>query len=178
MTSYVVVYARGLQADGSPCPEGKMRCDLGLKIAQGIPDSIIVLGAGIPEYAQRNGASSLSESMAVYLVNNGWSLEKILINPKGYETVGETSAVIEAIDDFDEGGPIIAVSSWYHVFRIWIIWLIFGALVQTKSVKHRIGVLTFLKSIAAVFYSSWIAMNWNEKMAARVRKHIIKRYSK
>ena len=176
MRSYVVVYARGLKSDGSVCDEGRLRCDLGLEMAKAIPNSFIVLGAGIPEYAELNYVSSLAEAMAIYFANNGWPREKILINPKGYETVGETIAAYEAIKKSGKG-PITVVSSWYHVFRIWLIWIFrFGIFVKVRNVKHKVDISTLVKSVIAVFYSSCIAIIWNDRVASRVRKRIIKKY--
>lgn len=175
MPAYVVVYARGLKSDGSVCDEGKLRCDLGLEVARSIPNSIIVLGAGIPEYARQNHVSSLAEAMELYFIKNGWSPGKILVNAEGYETVGETIAAYEAIKESGKG-PITIVSSRYHVLRIWLIWIFrFGIFVKVRNVKHKIDIGTAIRSVIAVFYSSWIAIIWNEREAAKVRKRIIRK---
>src|ERR1700722_16189900 len=117
-----------------PCPDARGRCDAAIKVACK-KNGTIVLGVGL-----RPGDKELlfSEAMMKYLTSKGWPKEKIIVNPAGWSTVYETKAMYEAIKKAGDG-KIIAVSAWYHIIRVWLIW----AIVCKRFVGLRVSWRTY-----------------------------------
>ena len=118
---YIIIYSSGF-ARKHINDSTQKRCDLALQLARGFADPIFLLGAGLAEYGYTHGGfSSLADDMTHYLEGKGISKDRIVTNPIGYDTVGETAAAIEVMK-LEGEAPVIAVSSWYHIPRIFIIW--------------------------------------------------------
>lgn len=165
--NYVVPYACGFDQDDLPDRIGKLRCDAALKIAQKIPDAVILLGAAMPEYS-RSKSVTLASAMARYLMTKGWPREKIFINAKGYEMVSETVAIGELIETLGPG-KIIIVNSWHHVPRIKLVWrILFGKGVKSRAVGHKVklSVSTIIKFALVPFYSAWKAWQWRSQQSS------------
>ena len=149
--TYIVPYASGFGKKKYVDPTAKARCDTALKVAHKEENAIFVLGAGLSELGYTHyGRSSLAEEMAKYLKSKDWPAEKIITNPLGYDTVGETAAAIEVIRLMGEG-KIIAVTSWFHKFRVYLIWRIgFRRKVKVISAPALVGLKTVLGEIIKV----------------------------
>jgi vancomycin permeability regulator SanA len=64
--------------------------------------------------------------MRAYLVKKGWPAEQIKMDPRGYNSISDT---VYALGLVEGGDKVIAVTAWYHAFRVWLIWLRLGRLV-------------------------------------------------
>lgn len=169
---YVIPYAGGINNDGGVDEETKRRCDYALIIAKEEIDAVIVLGSGLQELAQMRNVNSFAAAMENYLIEKGWPQEKIVSNAQGYETVGETAAALELVNGLG-GGKIIAVSTWDHLPRIWLIWFFgFGRLIKLQAVWHPITLRNWLRDILAIPFSLTLAIAWNP-WVARTTKHLI-----
>ena len=122
--TYIIPYAAGFGRGKSFIDStARKRCDKALEVAHRYDGAIFVLGAGISAVGLRRHHASLADEMAKYLESNGWPREKIITNPLGYDTVGETAAAIEAIELSGRGEhTAIAVTSWYHALRVFLVW--------------------------------------------------------
>lgn len=122
--TYIVTYAAGFGRGKSFIDStARKRCDKALEVARRYENVIFVLGAGISAVGLRRHHASLADEMAKYFESKGWPRERIITNPLGYDTVSETAAAIEAIElSSKEPAAIIAVTSWYHVPRVFAIW--------------------------------------------------------
>ncbi len=118
MTTFVVVYASRIE-NGLPCPDACGRCDVAITVARE-KNAFIVIGVGSPPNESHR---LFSQAMVRYLVEHGWPEYRIIINPVGWSTINESKAAYEAIKHAGDGA-IIVVSAWYHIFRVWLIWLL------------------------------------------------------
>jgi hypothetical protein len=131
--TFIVPYASRIE-NGLPCPDARGRCDAAIKIARKTKGAI-VLGVGSPNGEQ---PSPYSEAMSKYLIEQGWPKERIIVNSTGFGTIGESRAAYETI--MREGdGEIIAVSAWYHIIRVWLIW----AITRKRLVRVRASWKTY-----------------------------------
>ena len=130
--TFVVVYSSRIE-NGLPCPDAQSRCEVAIRKALA-EDGVIVLGAG----GVRARGRQYSQVMRGYLVNRGWPEDRILVNAAGFGSVAESQAAYDAIKAAG-GGPVIAVSAWYHVLRVWLIW----ALVLRKRVRLGVSWKTY-----------------------------------
>ena len=121
----MVPYASRIE-NGRLCPDCQGRCEVALKTATET-NGIIVIGVG-----KKPGENStrFSEAMYAFFVEHGFPKDRIIVSPSGgWSTVYESQAAYDAVKQAGDG-RIIAVSAWYHVLRVWLIWaLTFGRLV-------------------------------------------------
>ena len=124
----------GQVRNGKLNPDSAARCDKALEIAKSSRVSLIVFGVGykIPD---------LAETTIAYLVNHGWSRERILWNPSGHTTLTETAAVLDTLTA-RQVASITVVTSWYHIPRTWLTW---------KLLEKRAG----FDCLSAKFSASW-----------------------
>ncbi len=137
MRWFVVPYAYGLDRDksGLPDAEARDRCDVAFRVAYSLSNATIVLSAGMPGYCQRLGSPHLAAASQKYLLLKGWPEEKILTNPKGKDTVTETEATMEVIGN-SRNASVMATTTWYHAFRVWLVWLISGKMVRLRVSRY------------------------------------------
>lgn len=116
MPTFVVVYASRAY-HGLPDPDACGRCRKAVLVANQ-NNASIVLGVGM------SNPEPLREAMKRYLVDHlGFPTERIISNPVGAGTIGESAAALDAIQENGDG-TIIAVSAWYHIIRVWLIWAV------------------------------------------------------
>lgn len=174
MQTFIVPYACGFGQNFEPDRVGKIRCRAAMMLAHRQYDPVIVLGCSMPEYSPYN--QTLSRVMSNYLEGLGWPKNRIIANAKGYDTITETAAVLEITDQL-EPSKIVAVSSWYHIPRIRMIWHIaFRRGIQTKSVQHPTNTKTLISSALSVGFSLWHALRWrnHQNSFETIRKSVLK----
>ncbi len=120
----LAVFAAEFAADGKSLDQETMaRCLGALVHFKQNPDSVILLAAGQnSQYLSRSGA----ELMKDFLTTHGIPPENIFVCGMMPNTVGE----IAAMENFIRRGPVqkeeeekvYAISSWYHLPRITLIW--------------------------------------------------------
>lgn len=130
MQTYVAVYASRAY-DHLPCPDAQARCRKAVEVALR-HNAKIVIGSKMAN------PDPLCDATYTYLASLGFPTERIIKNPKGAGTIEETQAIAEAINH-DGGGEIIAISAWYHIIRVWLIWRI----VMKRSVRIRCSWQTY-----------------------------------
>ena len=105
--------------------ERERRFETALEIAraeEGMGNAVtIYCGGGTPWKKDRDRLQPLATTMAHWFVKHGWPHEQLITNGKGFDTITEAAAINEMLP---EGARVIAVSSWYQVLRIWLIWII------------------------------------------------------
>lgn len=151
MRWFVVPYAYGLAGDrsGFPDTEGQHRCNVALGVARSLPNALIVLGAGMANMTTKRGVASLAAASQKYLTIMGWTGDKTLANPRGWDTVTETEAVLEAIGG-SSSSTVVAVTTWYHAFRVWLVWLLHGRLVRLRVSWRMASRLNPLRELVAI----------------------------
>lgn len=117
-TTFLVVYGAGIKNE-APSSDGSARLSRGMEIGGKIDNAIIILGA---RYPQGKTAKLSADYMSDYLVAHQWPISRIALNPLGFDTISETNAAAEVIGKRG-GGRIIAVTAWYHAFRVWLTWI-------------------------------------------------------
>lgn len=134
--TYVAPYARWSDGDFVGFDE-RWRFLKGLDIALH-RDSMLIVTSGVPPGSKKIHAEVLRD----YLVSIGVDGKKIILNPQGCNTVSDTLAIIEAIqnDGGVVGDQVVVVSSWYHIPRVWMIWKILGLKkIHNFQVKFRVS---------------------------------------
>ena len=133
---YIMPYAFGLDHDGTPDVEAKVRLDKALFLANEKKGNIF-LGAGMYKYAARRGAISLSYSAYQYLIGRGMGKEKIKDYADGYNTMTETLAFWQYLGLRNQRDAIVEVAtSWWHVPRVWAVCrIIFGRSIKVHAVQ-------------------------------------------
>ena len=144
---YIMPYAFGLEKDGTPDAEARVRLDKALAVTReqgGHVDPFIYLGAGMEERARLRGVESLAASAQAYLELKNWSKDQTVIYPNGCNTVTETLGFFEyvTVDDYDKDSDYIAeaTTSWWHAPRARMVCrLLFGGSVKVHSAPstHR-----------------------------------------
>ncbi len=114
LSHFVVLYGGVVTNNNNLNPDTIGRCEAALKVARRSENSFIIFSVGysIPR---------LTETTIAYLKESGWPQEKLILNPKGYNSLTETEAAIEVLDKHQTKEVVVA-TSWYHVPRIWLIW--------------------------------------------------------
>lgn len=117
-----IVYGYGLTKSGELDAQTAGRCQAGAKLYRAGRIHRICITVGV----QRNGVA-MGDKMVACLVQSGVPERKINFLPHGFNTAGETDACLAMIEKRDN---ITAISSWYHLFRIWLLWLTRGRIVR------------------------------------------------
>ncbi|MEK7192114.1 MAG: ElyC/SanA/YdcF family protein [Patescibacteria group bacterium] len=114
-----LVYGHGQQADGEINAQTKARCTTALKLYKHCKIDRICVTAGV----EKNGVS-MAKKMAAYFLKNGVPVKHLWVRCWGYNTAGETDAcyIILNKEDDERIAGITAISSWYHLPRIWFLW--------------------------------------------------------
>lgn len=123
---FVFLYAKDCEKySWEPDDYAKRRCCVASKLIYQFPNSKIVLGAGCERLCIGRSVKNLSESLMKYLTEIlGIDKNRIIINPVGKNTVEETIAMVNAVGGFKKSDKIIVVSSWFHIPRILLIWVV------------------------------------------------------
>lgn len=112
---YLMPLAYGAKL-GLPDSEAQVRCRPLVNLARVLRKEkapyFFVLGAGMPRKTEPH-ARSLAHAMLRYLLEEGFSKEQIVMNPRGYNTVTEICAVKEVLQHFPSGRIIAATSPWH-----------------------------------------------------------------
>ena len=117
MENIALIHAGGPAYSGKLNTETRERCKTALKLLRAKKiDTLYIAVESLRE----------SESMKNFFVENGVTSDHIVCNPHGTDTIGEITAVLQQKGMAPET-EISAISSWYHIPRIWLIF----------SVNHR-----------------------------------------
>lgn len=113
MAHFIVLYG-GRVDNGKLSVDSADRGEAALKAARRYPDSFIIFGVD-------NIIPKLSETTVIWLKEKGWPEARLILNPKGHNSLGEAEAAIEVLHRHHANEVIIAMS-WYHIPRVWMIW--------------------------------------------------------
>lgn len=132
----IVDYAYGFHADTCEVDYVcKLRCQAALRAFKKYQHAYIVLGAGMSESTGNCGP--LADMMEKFLVERGVPQKAILRNPHGNNTLSETEAAYDIIQQHG-GGKIICATSAYHAARVWTIWFFrFGIIPRMYTTKLK-----------------------------------------
>lgn len=77
----------------------------------------------------------VGEAMKNHLTGQGVPAKQIIFQPSGYTTIDETNAFLTIIRQccLQPSAPIIVISTWYHLPRIWWLWLVRGKAVKIAA---------------------------------------------
>lgn len=136
MKTIALVYGYGQLEDGELDEQTIGRCKKALELYQNKEVDEIHITVGV----SRDGIL-MGEKMGHWFV--GWSVcsVDVIVTPFGLNTAGETAICNEVIHKTTK---VIAVSSWYHLPRIWLLWLWRGRrvrLVGSDEGIHRKDIL-------------------------------------
>ena len=117
MAHFVVLYG-GAVNKGILSLDSADRGFAALRAANQYSDSVIIFGVDyiIPK---------LAETTLSWLAEHGWPKEKIIFNPKGHNSIGETLAAMEILK-LHNAKEVTLATSWYHVPRVWMVWKFLG----------------------------------------------------
>ena len=125
MKRVALVFAYGQNDDGSIDKQTEARCETAVELCvSGYVDKVY-LTCGV----SKNGRQMVDE-MAAYLKKCGVWPQDIIVDPRGFNTAGEIDAFLKLAAD-DE--VVTAVSSWYHLPRIWFLFWIRGQTVRAAA---------------------------------------------
>ena len=161
MTTYIVVYGCCLKKFGvdcidyaidhvGGCEESIARCGTAvgayIEIARRRRQKAMILTAGgRTKDCRMLEVPNLSDAMWHDLIKFFW-LEprevRLTMSPDGTNTLRETLVALEELRRLEfnpEQDEIIAVSSWFHLPRIWLIWRLLGIRVKIYGARayHR-----------------------------------------
>ena len=121
MAQIALVFGYGQKANGGLVPQTIARCDKAAEIYR--QGSVEILYMTCAVYSANK--VSMCEKMKDRLVEQGVPDSAIRIVPRGTNTAGEIDTFLKNISSND---TIIAISSTYHLPRIWFLFLTRGVL--------------------------------------------------
>jgi hypothetical protein len=122
-----MVYGYNQTADGEMDRQSHARCKKALEIYRMKRAFFIDAKICITVAVAQNGIL-LCDKMREYFLKANVPLDDMYCFPNGYNTTGETDSCRSILRQklFQERYSIIAVSSWYHIPRIYCVWLTRG----------------------------------------------------
>lgn len=159
MLTIGLVYGYGQKANGSIDEQTEGRCEKALELyRQGkIQKIFLTVSAG------KNGKLMAEEMKRFILGRLLYPTENILVAPCGGNTAGETDVLLRQVIHQGEF-RVIPISTWYHLPRIWWLWLCRGYLVWPRAswrAAHwadlRIEPLKMLNALLRPYRSSKIS---------------------
>ncbi len=134
-----------------PCPEGKMRINRSHSLATSMSKFhrvLMVLGAQKAGKATPTPAHALAEVSLVYLQTLGWDTRDIRACPIGFNSPTELIAARRIVDAL--GGIPHAVTSWWHVPRVWLTaWVVFGKPIRVSASRTTLRRQRFWRILAS-----------------------------
>lgn len=126
----------------------KSRCDKAIEIyCNGIVNKIYITTAGMGHHM------SVGEEMKEYMIENGVHHADIITCRGGYNTAGEIDSFLELVP---YNTHVFAVSSYYHLFRIRMIFRSRGVICTTYGSNGGIPKsemqVEIIKSIITIFF--------------------------
>lgn len=166
--------------NGLPDLEGRERLRRAILVGNEHKDLYtvyMVLAGGKPEVARRYGARTLSHSARVYLERSRyWKWNRILLHPLGRDTPTELIAAKVAIKESGGGTPH-AVSSWWHVPRVYITGVIIfgprfkvsasGTTLRGHELRHEIW-NEAKKIIPSIFHTIWTRLTFRPQSGSKL----------
>lgn len=121
-----LVYGYGQLADGALDAQTKARCRRTLTLFQKKRISNILITVGMKKQNRFMG-----EEMQNFFLQHDVPQKHIFFSPKGCNTAGETDECIALMHTFfpNTNVSVVVVSSWYHLPRIFYLWLARGYVV-------------------------------------------------
>lgn len=114
MSRFVVLYGGAINEEGRLNPDSVSRCEAAVRSAQKSEESKIIFGVG-------HSIPGLHDATIAWLRDKGWPPERLIVNPKAHNSLGEAEAAIEVLAQYAFPEVIIA-TSWCHIPRVWLIW--------------------------------------------------------
>ncbi len=126
MKRIAIVYGYVQLANGDLDAQSIGRCKKALDLYQrGKVDEIyITVGA------RRNGRLMGGKMKAWLMTYGGLTTSEVILDARGLNTAGETELCSVILGLRADRCKVVAVSSWYHLLRIWLLWLWRGRMVR------------------------------------------------
>lgn len=182
----------GLDPDGQPNQEARVRCDRAVRLARRESDAILesdamfVVSGGNGALAQKSSVYSLATATETYLQKSWGVAHDRILNRGRYD---DTNTVIEILvlrqttltyrkDTKKQGDKVIArpVTSWWHAPRVWLICLIiFGKPVHVHISRTTLPWYIVLREIffhecPGLFKSCFQAMAKKKRLMKPVKR--------
>ena len=116
-----LVYGYGQKSDGRIDEQTQARCEKVLDLyKRNKIDRIFITVA-----ARKNGIR-MADDMANHFSYKGIPQKSVLVFPFGRNTAGETDVFLKIVRRLygKFGYRVVVVSTWYHIPRIWWLWLV------------------------------------------------------
>lgn len=113
-----LVYGYGQLKNGDLDNQTRARCEKALRLYKSRRITKIYITVG----AHKNWVL-MGQKMREYFLASGVTQCDAIFSPLGHNTAGETDGCLLLIVKKEK---IIAISSWYHLPRIWFLWLVRG----------------------------------------------------
>lgn len=117
-----LVHGADQYPDGRINDETKARCNKAIKLYRaGRIEQVFII------CCSERGGRSLAQGMLEYFVSRGVRRQHIIVDSRGMNTAGEIDVFLSFVGD---KAQLVDVSSWYHVPRIFLIYLLRGRMVR------------------------------------------------
>ncbi len=137
-----LVYGYGQEADGSLNPQTTARCEVAAQLFRRRRIHAICLTV-----SAQKANHLMADGMRACLIDRAVPNDAILVDPRGGNTAGETDCCLEIMEREVAANPqlnvtmadveIIPISTWYHLPRIWWLWLWRGRLIRRFGISWR-----------------------------------------
>lgn len=121
----ILLHAHEQNKDGSLNNQTADRCDKAINVFKKRNDAVIYITV-----SNEKSGKMIAFEMKNYLIKIGISKESIKVFPEAFNTIGEIKVALKYMEGDEK---IISVSSFYHLPRIFIMWLLKGKLVVVKA---------------------------------------------
>jgi hypothetical protein len=153
-----LVYGNDQRPDGSLNKQTQARCEQAVRLyRRGIVERIYLTTS----YDFERSGKYMLEEMHCYLLKRRVPRAHVRVYPYGSNTAGETDALLLFTGcEINRVVRIFAVSTWYHLPRIWMLWAFRGYLVSLNATAHAhvrdvlVEPLKFLHSLLRPYASA------------------------
>lgn len=131
MKRIAMLYGYGQLANGELDAQSIGRCKKALELYNDEKIDKVCITVGV-----RKNGRSMGRKMKEWLTSHGGLTNvDIILSPRGLNTAGETMVCWAILGDPQEQAKvtITAISSWYHLPRIWLLWLWRGRMVRLAA---------------------------------------------
>ena len=122
MATVGLLHAHDRKGTGIMNRQTRIRCNKAIQLYKNSKIERIYITA-----ASEKNEPLLSKAMGNYLVSQEVPLGAIIVDPTGHGTIGEITTCKSYLEKTDK---VISISSWYHLSRIWFLWLLSGRFVR------------------------------------------------
>lgn len=142
----LVVYGADFTKNGLLGPETKKRCRKAARWYKRNNTRFIMTPEGYaPSVKSPPHTQSMASMMKEFLQFLGIPSESIIAEGRSWNTLAETLSAIHIIKKRKLSQEVIAVSSWYHIPRIWFFWKRKGWRVEISACGNNYLYSVFLE---------------------------------